>query len=173
MRSRQRPDFRPACDRARDDLCARMILHAGLSDARAMAAIHEEVFARGTEAAWGTPWGVDAFAAQLGLPGALGFIDAERGVLLARVLGCEAEILTLAVIRSARRQGIGTALVSLAMREAASSGAERIILEVAVTNAPARALYERAGFRRVGIRRAYYADRSDALLLATRLSRLG
>ncbi|MGH7118695.1 MAG: GNAT family N-acetyltransferase [Acetobacteraceae bacterium] len=146
-----------------------MIRRAGPPDARAMAAIHAEVFADGIRPAWGTPWGAAAFAAQLGLPGALGLIDSEGGTLLARVLGSEAELLTLAVIPRARRRGLGAALVSLAMREAASAGVERIVLEVGVTNTPARALYENAGFYRVGLRRAYYADHSDALLLAARL----
>lgn len=149
-----------------------MILRAGQSDARAMAAIHREVFADGTESAWGTPWGAEAFGAQLGLPGALGFIDPEGAVLLARVLCPEAEVLTLAVVRQARRRGLGIALVSLAMREAAAAGAKRIVLEVGVSNAPARALYEKVGFCRVGLRRGYYADRSDALLLAADLSGL-
>lgn len=136
-----------------------------------MAAIHAEVFAAGAESAWGRPWGANAFSAQLGLPGTLGFIDPAGGLLLARILGPEAEMLTLAVVSEARRHGLGTALVSAAMTAAASAGAERIVLEVAATNAPALALYEKAGFSRVGLRRAYYADRSDALLLAAQLSR--
>lgn len=152
------------------DARTRMIRRATSSDAQAMAAIHAEVFADGITPAWGTPWGADAFAAQLGLPGTLGFIDSEGGALLARVLGREAELLTLAVIPKARRRGVGAALVSLAMREAALARADRIVLEVGVMNAPARALYDKAGFHQVGLRRAYYADRSDALLLAARLA---
>ncbi len=149
-----------------------MILRACPADAAAMAAIHAQVFAAGAEAAaWGRPWGEDSFAIQLGLPGALGFIDSSGGMLLARVLGPEAELLTIAVIPEARRRGLGAALLSLAMSEAASAGAERIVLEVGTTNEAAFALYKKAGFALVGLRRAYYADRSDALLLAARLLR--
>lgn len=148
-----------------------MIVRAGPAHAAAMAAIHAEVFAAGPEALWGRPWGAESFAAQLRLPGALGFIDPAGGALLARVLGSEAELLTLAVVAAARRRGLGFALVSAAMGAAASAGAERIVLEVAAANTPALALYEKSGFSRIGLRRAYYADHSDALLLAALLPR--
>ncbi|MDA8048881.1 MAG: GNAT family N-acetyltransferase [Rhodospirillales bacterium] len=144
-----------------------------------MAAIHIRAFAPdiGPEASegvtWGKPWGEAAFAVQLGLPGALGLIDPAGGLLLARLVAEEAEVLTLAVAPEARRLGLGRALLQWAMVEAVQAGAKRIVLEVAATNAPARALYTGAGFREVGRRRAYYADRSDALVLAAALPGAG
>jgi len=150
-----------------------MILRAGPAHAAAMAEIHARVFSAGAEAVWGQPWGAHVFAAQLGLPGTLGLIDPAGGIILARALGGEAELLTLAVIPEARRQGLGAALLAATMTEAAAAGADRIVLEVGVANTPAIALYEKAGFSQVGLRRAYYTDRSDALLLAAHLSRQG
>ena len=47
-----------------------------------------------------------------------------------------------------------------------------MLLEVRPSNAAARALYERAGFERIALRRGYYpaeSGREDALLLALRL----
>ena len=38
-------------------------------------------------------------------------------------------------------------------------------LEVATSNVAARGLYGRAGFEAVGLRRRYYADGTDALVL--------
>ncbi|MNC91836.1 ribosomal-protein-alanine N-acetyltransferase [compost metagenome] len=46
--------------------------------------------------------------------------------------------------------------------------AERIFLEVRPSNAPALALYRRAGFGAIGVRRAYYPahhGREDAVVL--------
>jgi ribosomal-protein-alanine N-acetyltransferase len=81
----------------------------------------------------------------------------------------EAEILTLAVVPEARHGGIGLALVEAAMRRAAVAGAAAMFLEVASTNTPARALYAKAGFVRVGRRARYYADGGDALVLRAEL----
>lgn len=46
-----------------------------------------------------------------------------------------------------RRQGLGTAITAAACREAACHGTSNVFLQVEVTNAAARALYERLGFR--------------------------
>jgi ribosomal-protein-alanine N-acetyltransferase len=47
----------------------------------------------------------------------------------------------------------------------AERGAACLFLEVSEVNAPARALYARAGAEEVGRRRRYYSDGSDALVL--------
>jgi ribosomal-protein-alanine N-acetyltransferase len=44
-----------------------------------------------------------------------------------------------------------------------------MLLEVRSDNVPAQRLYERAGFRIDGIRRAYYAPGVDAVLMSKRL----
>jgi N-acetylglutamate synthase len=46
-----------------------------------------------------------------------------------------------------RRAGLGGALTREAFAQAAARGIDRVFLQVEVTNAPARALYERGGFR--------------------------
>jgi ribosomal-protein-alanine N-acetyltransferase len=51
------------------------------------------------------------------------------------------------------------------MPEAAARGAQEIFLEVAESNAAARALYAKARAQEVGRRRRYYADGADALVL--------
>lgn len=121
----------------------------------------------------GEAWGGEAFAVQLALPGTFGFVDPGGGMVLARAAGGEAEILALAVAPEGRRQGRGARLLAAAEAEAVRRGAEAIYLEVAESNAPARALYERAGYREVGRRRAYYRDGGDALVLARPLSPAG
>ena len=51
------------------------------------------------------------------------------------------------------------------MALAAARGAAAMFLEVSESNLAARALYEAGGFARAGLRRRYYADGTDALVL--------
>ena len=141
-----------------------MITQAGAAHPMALAAIHESAFAGGEV------WDVGFIAAQLGQPGVFALIDDAGGMIMARVAADEAEILTLAVSPDARRSGIGRALVMEAARIAAVAKAARLVLEVSATNLAARALYQGMGFVQVGRRKRYYADGSDALILALALS---
>jgi ribosomal-protein-alanine N-acetyltransferase len=106
------------------------------------------------------------FAAQLGLPGVLGFLDEAGGMMLIRVAADEAEILTIGVAPEARGTGLGARLLDTAAAVARDAGAAKLFLEVSARNAPARALYTKAGFTQVGRRRRYYADGADALIMA-------
>ena len=114
-------------------------------------------------------WTADAFATQLSLPGVFGFVS-DTGMVLARAVADEAEILTIAVLPVARRGGIGRALLRAAEARAAAGGARTMFLEVAPGNGAARALYASAGYAEVGRRPRYYPDGSDALVLARPLS---
>jgi ribosomal-protein-alanine N-acetyltransferase len=83
-----------------------------------------------------------------------------------RVGGGDAEILTVGVIPPARRQGVAIRLIHALLDEARQRGATAAFLEVRVDNHAARALYEREGFVRVGMRRGYYdAGRVDAITM--------
>ena len=135
------------------------MIAAGPSAAAALAALHAAVFPPGDA------WDTAAFAAQLALPGVFARLDLRGGLVLARATGEEAEILTLAVLPAARRAGLGRALLAAAAAEAAARGARALFLEVAAGNQPARALYVAAGFVAVGLRRRYYPDGQDALVL--------
>lgn len=121
--------------------------------------IHEASFS--PEEVWSGP----AIAEQLGVPGVFGLAMDAAGFVLMRVAADEAEILTLAVLPAARRQGVATRLMQACLTEAARNGAAAMFLEVSDSNEAAQALYARLGFRRVGLRRAYYPNGSDALVL--------
>lgn len=127
--------------------------------ATAMAAIHADAFDAPDR------WGADAFALQLGLPGAFGWIAPEGGMILARVAADEAEILTLAVMPAVRRRGLAAALLRQAMETARTRGAAAMFLEVAAANQAACALYLAEGFVQAGRRRGYYREGVDALIL--------
>ena len=96
------------------------------------------------------------------------------GFLFARRVADEAEILSIAVDGSCRRRGIGQRLLNHLIGELRRDGPCRLILEVAVDNEPALALYEDNGFAEVGLRMEYYATPGgrpvDAKLLARDLA---
>lgn len=127
-----------------------------------MARLHAQCFTRPR------PWSAREFASLLGGEGVFIRTGAE-GFLIGRVAADEAEVLTLAVAPSARRRGIGRALLSGFEAEALARGAGVAFLEVAADNAAALALYDRAGFRRAGLRRGYFGAGLDALVLRKRL----
>jgi ribosomal-protein-alanine N-acetyltransferase len=122
------------------------------------------------------PWDAGAIEQIMGIPGFFGRVGwaktAPVGFALALALGEEAEIVSLGVLPSHRRRGIGSAILDAMCGEARLRGAERVVLEVATDNEAARALYVRRGFIVVGRRRNYYrrAERSvDALILRVQL----
>ena len=122
------------------------------TDSPAIAAIHSEDFAR--------PWTDGEFASLLGQDTVFGFAaretgrggEAPVGFVLARLAAGEGEILTVAVTRAHRRQGLGWRLMDAVLRELHGQRAEALFLEVDETNAPAIALYRRFGFFEVGKR---------------------
>jgi [ribosomal protein S18]-alanine N-acetyltransferase len=80
----------------------------------------------------------------------------------------EAHITTFAVDPAHRRRGVGERLLLVMLDIAIERGAREATLEVRLSNTPARNLYEKFGFRPVGIRPNYYSDdNEDALIMTT------
>jgi ribosomal-protein-alanine N-acetyltransferase len=93
-----------------------------------------------------------------------GGVDGYGG--LALVPPDEAWVQNIAVRRDAQRGGLGNALLLDLLGEAARHGIPRVLLEVAVDNAPAQKLYARHGFEGVGVRKGYYQpSNTDALVM--------
>lgn len=114
------------------------------------------------------PWSALEFTAML--EGDHTFLlTAGDAFLVGRAVAGEAELLTLAVATDARRQGTGRQLVSRFLAESRARNAIDAFLEVAADNTPAIALYAAAGFAQTGKRRAYYANKTDALIMSLRL----
>jgi ribosomal-protein-alanine N-acetyltransferase len=118
-------------------------------------------------------WDEKAFAELIAMPGADGRLALDNaepvGLVLWRIAADEAEILTICTAPGRRRSGIGRFMMEIAMAAIAADGGRRILLEVAIDNEPAIALYHAAGFTGQGIRRGYYRGASgplDALILA-------
>lgn len=82
--------------------------------------------------------------------------------------GEEAHITEIAVRESMRGNGIGELLLIGSLRAAVEYGSKVMTLEVRVSNFIAQRLYEKYGFRSVGLRKAYYSDnREDAAIMTT------
>ena len=80
----------------------------------------------------------------------------------------EAHVTTFAVLPAWRRHGIGARLMLALMELAREVGASVATLEVRLSNVAARNLYQRFGFRPVGVRPRYYSDNGeDALIMTT------
>ena len=80
----------------------------------------------------------------------------------------EAHITTIAVRDSCQRQGIGEWLLIALIDMSIQLNAHIVTLEVRVSNKQAQGLYEKYGFKQVGLRRKYYSDNGeDALLMST------
>lgn len=92
-----------------------------------------------------------------------------QGFLVARPLGGEAEILNCAVAPARRRTGIGSELLSTALRQLRDSGVSHVFLEVRESNAVAIAFYEKFGFARSGRRPDYYRYPNEAAVLMDRV----
>jgi ribosomal-protein-alanine N-acetyltransferase len=80
----------------------------------------------------------------------------------------EAHVTTFAVLPRFRRRRIGERLLLSLMDLALDRHAREATLEVRLSNLAARRLYEKYGFRPVGIRPRYYSDNGeDALIMTT------
>lgn len=142
-----------------------MILRpVSLEQVPAMASAHAQAF--------DIPWNEANFHELLGGAGVFGVVASDEdvlGVVLCRAIAGEAEVLTVAVPQWARRRGIGRALMRAALTGARERGATEMFLEVDVANEAAVALYESLGFKRAGLRKAYYdrgaQPRADALVM--------
>ena len=80
---------------------------------------------------------------------------------LAAYGGCEfvppeANIVNIATHPDFRRRGCASAVIDALEEFLSSKDVDSIFLEVRVSNMPARTLYERHGFRTVGVRKNYY-----------------
>lgn len=126
-------------------------------------------------ASFTSAWQPETFHGLLNRPGAeLWVLDhPEDGVVGYAVLWCildQGELANIAVAEAHRGRGLGRRLLEAVLDVGRQRGLDAVYLEVRASNADALALYERFGFRQVGIRRRYYdKPREDALVMLLRL----
>lgn len=93
-------------------------------------------------------------------------------LLLQNQIDCY-EVMQLSVHSGYRRQGLAEALLTLAIAQVRDEGSEAIFLEVRESNLSAITLYDKLGFKTVGLRKAYYptqeGHRESAVLMKKQL----
>lgn len=135
---------------------------------------HVSEIARLEKETFSSPWSEKALTDTLSGDNSL-FLVCEKNSEVAGYVGCyvvcdEAAITNVAVFPEYRRQKIGEALITELKKRACDKGCTVITLEVRVSNVPAISLYEKLGFKTVGIRRGFYSlPREDACVMLCEL----
>lgn len=82
----------------------------------------------------------------------------------------DVHITNIVTAKNLRRQNIGSILLSNLIEMAkAENGITSITLEVNCNNLPAKKLYEKFGFEVVGLRKKYYNNIDDAIIMTKQL----
>lgn len=113
-------------------------------------------------------WSERAFADDLAQANRIWWMAQAHGELMgyggALIVDGDAQILKVATVPKARRQGIACRILSRILEDARNLAATTCSLEVRASNAGAIAFYESCGMTYVGTRPGYYSDREDALI---------
>ncbi|MCJ7841383.1 ribosomal protein S18-alanine N-acetyltransferase [Lederbergia sp. NSJ-179] len=123
------------------------------------------------KAAFTVPWPAEAFYQDiLTNRFALYLLMEYKGVVVGYcgvwIVVDEAHITNIALLPEYRGKKLGETLMKKMMSYAKEAGAEKMTLEVRVSNIRARSLYKKLGFQEGGIRKSYYTDnQEDALVM--------
>ena len=140
-----------------------MIRRAAATDVPSLLALENELF--GPDA-----WSEASLRDELDGPGRRAVVLVAGAEVLGYAVTMRAgdvvDLQRIAVRPDRQRQGLAALLLADVLAAARSNGAERMRLEVSAATAAAVAFYDRQGFTRIDVRRRYYRDGSDALVLA-------
>ena len=90
------------------------------------------------------------------------------GYLITQWVLDEIHILNVAVRQEYRRQGVAAELLNFLFQRGAGRRIKSVYLEVRESNEAARLLYTRFGFSELGLRKSYYQDGENALVMHRR-----
>jgi len=123
------------------------------------------------------PWSMRAFVAVQNMGakiivadhtdyGVVGFAIFRVEHTRSAILG---HLMNIAVHPEFRRKGIGSLLLRIFEEKCACRGAEYAYLEVRISNTAAINFYKKHGYKIWGIRKGYYSNGEDALIMIKRL----
>jgi len=116
------------------------------------------------------PWPGRFFWAEMTAPGRFCQVVVDPGGRLAGYLFCvwqylDLHVLKIATVPAFRRRGLARRLMGLADSHLRECGGETVTLEVRRSNTGARMLYSSLGYLEMGVRRGYYGDGEDAIVM--------
>ncbi|MEO0069635.1 MAG: ribosomal protein S18-alanine N-acetyltransferase [candidate division WOR-3 bacterium] len=122
------------------------------------------------------PWRRSFFLSDLHRPDAFSIVAENENKVVGYLVawgGIEVHIANIAVAPEMRNQGIGSRLLKEVFDFAKREGAENIFLEVRVSNIAAQRLYRRFGFEPTYIRKGYYENGEDAIVMEMKVNQAG
>ena len=138
-----------------------------IGDARALAEAELVCFS--------DPWPPQFFVSEILADGRFNRLLVNPADTMAAYLFCAWQYLDLHVLKVAtlpplRRRGLARRLMALAEQHAEGMGGESLTLEVRSSNGEAIAMYESLDYEHAVVRRAYYQDGEDAVVMTKRLA---
>jgi len=137
-----------------------------LGDARALAEAELVCFS--------DPWPPQFFASEILADGRFNRLLVDAGGNMVAYLFCAWQYLDLHVLKVAtlpqfRRAGLARRLMALAEDHAVETGGESLTLEVRMSNTDAIAMYEVLEYEQVSVRKSYYQDGEDAVVMTKQM----
>ncbi len=119
--------------------------------------------------AFDQPWTENMFIPELSADNAYYLVGVRGDEVLCyggfhKVLD-EGHITNIAVKSTERGRGFGKFLMAMLISKAREAGIKHLTLEVKSTNEVAKNMYSGFGFRVEGVRKKYYNNREDALIM--------
>ena len=136
-----------------------------------MTAAHLDSVCAIENACFAHPWSRQSIEAELDKETSLFYVAVEDGQVVGYIgmsfVLDEGYIYNVAVKADCRKNGVGSALIQTLVTHCRKNNFAFLTLEVRESNAPARSLYEKFGFIKVGERKNYYSDPSENAVLMT------
>lgn len=119
------------------------------------------------------PWSFKMLASSFESENFYGVIAEDDGEIVGyggiTVVYDTADIENIAVTEAYRRGGVGSAILDRLTAAAREKGAQKVFLEVRVSNTPAMLMYLKHGFNGLYARTRYYSDGEDCLVMTKEL----
>ena len=139
--------------------------HATTDDIRVIANLEKLIFS--------DPWTLDMVRADVESKISRYIVAEEITQTGPRIIGYlgywlvfdECSINNVGVVPAMHRKGVGRLLMDEMIKETEQAGARVWVLEVRASNIAAMALYEKYDFKKVGVRKGYYENREDAVVM--------
>jgi len=136
---------------------------------------HVHAVAHLEEVCFQDPWSLNAITGEVSNPLSLWIValndDRVIGYIGSQSVIDQADIMNIAVDPDYRRNGVAVQMIGALESKLKERGVKGLLLEVRVSNEPARNLYEKLGFSIVGRRPGYYSrPKEDALIMRKELN---